>query len=69
MNTLDLLDFCSDLMKLLIRPGIELWSLKDQARVALRVALVALCAVWEKLDYAEESADTVWMQAGYFNSY
>ena len=27
--------------------------------MALRVAL---CAMWEKLDYAEESADTVWTQ-------
>ena len=62
MTPRDLLDFRIDLMKLLIRPGKHRYRTVVPRSPSSGGSASALCAVWEKLDYAEESADTVWTQ-------
>ena len=63
MTPRDLLDFRSDLMKLLICPGKHRYSKNcGPSKPKLRWLCELLSVLWEKLDYAEESADT--MDAG-----
>ena len=49
-------------MKLLIRPGKHRYRTVVPRSPSSGGSAVALCAVWEKLDCAEESGDTVWTQ-------